>query len=192
VTGVSAQPQELTGVSAQPQGVDKSWCTGHRRQLEVVCRSQEVTGVSAQSQELTRVGAQPQGVTGVSAQLQELTRVGVQPPGVTGVGAQPPGVTGDSVQPQDTTGVSVWCTGDDWTRSRYHGQGCQGYKERLERTDTEDRHKDRHKTVKRRGREQRLVEGLLYRSGVGWSFHRAERVPSARSDLLTRGSPSEQ
>jgi len=182
VTGVSAQPQELTGVSAQPQGVDKSWCTGHRRQLEVVCRSQEVTGVSAQSQELTRVGAQPQGVTGVSAQLQESTGVGAQPPGVTGVG----------VQPQDTTGVSVWCTGDDWTRSRYHGQGCQGYKERLERTDTEDRQKDRHETVKRKGREQKLVEGLLHRSRVGWSFHRVERVPSARSDISTRGSPSEQ
>jgi len=116
-----------------------------------------VTGVSAQLQELTGVGAQPQGVTGVSAQLQELTGVGVQPPGVTGVG----------VQPQGTTGVSVWCTGDDWTRSRYHRQGCQGYKERLERTDTEDRQKDRHKTVKRKGREQRLVEGLLHRSGVG-------------------------
>jgi len=141
-----------------------------------------VTGVSAQLQELTGVGAQPQGVTGVSAQLQELTGVGAQPPGVTGVG----------VQPQDTTGVSVWCTGDDWTRSRYHGQGCQGYKERLERTDTEDRQKDRHKTVKSKGREQRLVDGLLHRSGVGWSFHRAERVPSARSDILTRGSPSEQ
>jgi len=82
-----------------------------------------------QSQELTGVGAQPQGVTGVSAQLQELTRVGAQPQGVTGVSAQAPKVTRVGVQPQDTTGVGVWCTGDDWTRSRYHGQGCQGYKE---------------------------------------------------------------
>jgi len=131
-----------------------------------------VTGVSAQPQELTGVSAQPQGVTGVSAQAPKVTRVGVQP--------------------QDTTGVSVWCTGDDWIRSRYHGQGCQGYKERLGRTDTEDRQKDRHKTVKSKGREQRLVEGLLPRSGVGWSFHRVERVPSARSDISTRGSPSEQ
>jgi len=143
-----------------------------------------VTGVSAQSQELTGVGAQPQGVTGVSAQLQELTGVGVQPQGVTGVSAQAPKVTRVGVQPQDTTGVSVWCTGDDWTRSRYHRQGCQGYKERLERTDTEDRQKDRHKTVKGKGKEQRLVDGLLHRSGVGWSFHRAERVPSARSDIF--------
>ena len=77
-------------------------------------------------------------MTGVSAQSQELTGVGAQPQGVTKVG--------------------VWCTGDDWTRSRYHGQGCQGYKERLERTDTEDRHK----TVKSKGREQRLVDGLLH------------------------------
>ena len=130
-------------------------------------------------------------MTGVSAQLQESTGVSAQPQGVTGVSAQAPKVTGVGVQPQDTTGVSVWCTRDDWTRSRYHRQECQWCKERLERTDTKDRQKDRHKTVKSKGREQRLVDGLLHRSGVGWSFHRAERVPSARSDILTRGSPSE-
>jgi len=86
---------------------------------------------------VTRVSVQPQEMTRVSAQLQELTGVGVQPQGVTRVSAQAPKVTGVGVQPQDTTGVGVWCTGDDWTRSRYHRQGCQGYKERLERTDTE-------------------------------------------------------